>query len=189
MDRPSTFEETLEAARRGEEWAVAELWRELNPRLLRFLQVRHLRDHEDVASDTWLRVSQSFDRFTGDEAQFRAWFFTIAYATSVDAVRRAARRPSVATDDAMLVDRAGHDDTAADAFERMGTDRALALVAQLPAAQADVILLRVVAGLDAEQVGRIIGKRPGAVRVLQHRALRRLSEILDGSRATRDVTR
>jgi RNA polymerase sigma-70 factor (ECF subfamily) len=189
MDARSSFDDTLEAARRGEEWAVALLWRDLNPRLLRFMRARHFDDHEDVASDTWLRVSQGLDRFAGNEAQFRAWFFSIAYSTSVDAIRRAARRPSVATNDTVLAERAASDDTAADVLERIDTDRALALVAQLPSAQADVVLLRVVAGLDTDEVGRIIGKRPGAVRVLQHRALRKLAEILDGAGATRDVTR
>jgi RNA polymerase sigma-70 factor, ECF subfamily len=52
-------------------------------------------------------------------------------------------------------------------------------VSRLPGEQADVVLLRVVAGLDAAEVGRIIGKSPGAVRVIQHRALRRLAELLE----------
>ena len=50
------------------------------------------------------------------------------------------------------------------------------LVAVLTPEQAEVILLRVVAGLDAAQVGAIVGRNAGLVRVRQHRALRRLSE-------------
>jgi RNA polymerase sigma-70 factor (ECF subfamily) len=52
-----------------------------------------------------------------------------------------------------------------------------AIVACLPPDQADVVLLRLVAGLDVDQVARILGKQQGTVRVLQHRALRRLGEI------------
>jgi RNA polymerase sigma-70 factor (ECF subfamily) len=44
--------------------------------------------------------------------------------------------------------------------------------------QAEVIFLRVLAGLDVEDVAAVLGKTPGAVRVLQHRALRRLREQL-----------
>lgn len=44
--------------------------------------------------------------------------------------------------------------------------------------QAEMVLLRVVAGLGVEQVARLLGKRPGAVRVLAHRGLRRLAELL-----------
>lgn len=84
---------------------------------------------------------------------------------------------------------------AAAAFERIATDKALALIAELPREQAEVVALRVVAGLDVGQVARIVGKRPGAVRVLSHRGLRRLAERLGDGRPTHagppagDVTR
>jgi RNA polymerase sigma-70 factor (ECF subfamily) len=57
-------------------------------------------------------------------------------------------------------------------------EAALAFIAGLPRAQAEVVLLRVVGGLDAAEVGAIVGKTPGAVRVLQHRGLSRLAEQL-----------
>jgi RNA polymerase sigma-70 factor (ECF subfamily) len=175
---PGSFGETLAAARCGEEWAVATLWRDLNPRLLRFLRARHDHSYEDVASETWLRVTQGLHRFTGSEEDFRAWFFTIAHGVSVDWYRRAARRPVTVTDSAIPDDRAAVDDAADDALDAIDTDAALALLRQLPPVQGEIILLRVVAGLDAEHVGRIVGKRPGTVRVLQHRGLRRLAELL-----------
>jgi len=53
--------------------------------------------------------------------------------------------------------------------EGLSTRAALAVIAQLPHDQAEVVLLRVVAGLGVEQVARLPGKRPGAVRVLAHR--------------------
>jgi RNA polymerase sigma-70 factor, ECF subfamily len=65
-------------------------------------------------------------------------------------------------------------DAAEVAIEHLGTRSALALVAGLPALQAEVILLRVVAGLDTEAVARLVGRSPGAVRVTAHRGLRRL---------------
>jgi RNA polymerase sigma-70 factor, ECF subfamily len=61
------------------------------------------------------------------------------------------------------------DDAAAD-----GAQAAAALIARLPRAQAEVVLLRVVGGLSGEEVARITGRSEGAVRVIQHRALRRL---------------
>ena len=56
-------------------------------------------------------------------------------------------------------------------------DRRKALVRALPADQAEVILLRTIAGLDVAQVAEVMGRRPGTVRVLQHRGLRRLAEV------------
>jgi RNA polymerase sigma-70 factor (ECF subfamily) len=69
-------------------------------------------------------------------------------------------------------------DAAEVAIERLDTRSAVALVAALPALQAEVILLRVVAGLDTETVARMVGRSPGAVRVAAHRGLRRLAQIL-----------
>lgn len=57
-----------------------------------------------------------------------------------------------------------------------GDDAARRIVALLPPDQAEVVLLRVVADLSVEQVARIVGKRPGTVRVLQSRGLKRLAE-------------
>lgn len=57
-----------------------------------------------------------------------------------------------------------------------GDEAARRIVALLPPDQAEVILLRVVADLSVEQVAAIIGKRPGTVRVLQSRGLKRLAE-------------
>lgn len=57
-----------------------------------------------------------------------------------------------------------------------GDDAARRIVSLLPADQAEVILLRVVGDLSVEQVAEIVGKRPGTVRVLQSRGLKRLSE-------------
>jgi RNA polymerase sigma-70 factor (ECF subfamily) len=87
-----------------------------------------------------------------------------------------------------VVDQAAPDDPAADALEGFSTREALAQVASLPPDQAEAIVLRVVAGLEVNRVAAIMGKRPGTVRVLTHRGLRRLAERLgDGGRIRRVV--
>jgi RNA polymerase sigma-70 factor (ECF subfamily) len=60
-------------------------------------------------------------------------------------------------------------------MEQISTEQALALVASLPPEQAEMVALRVVAGLDVSAVAQIVGKSPGAVRVSVHRGLRALS--------------
>ena len=60
----------------------------------------------------------------------------------------------------------------------------VALIATLPRDQAEVVMLRVVAGLDVADVARIVGKSPGAVRVAAHRALRRLAARLERAAVT-----
>ena len=69
------------------------------------------------------------------------------------------------------------DDPAGEVAARLDGDRLARRVAEiLPKAHAEIVLLRVVAGLSAEEVGQIVGKRPENVRVIQHRALRQLAE-------------
>ena len=69
-------------------------------------------------------------------------------------------------------------------MEKLGTAAAVAAVASLPPLQAEVILLRVLAGLDTDSVARIVGRSPGAVRVAAHRGLRRLAQILSATGVT-----
>ncbi len=63
-------------------------------------------------------------------------------------------------------------------MENLGTAAAIAAISALPPIQAEVILLRVLAGLDTEAVARIVGRSPGAVRIAAHRGLRRLAQTL-----------
>ena len=168
----------LADARDGDEYAFAVLWRDLNPALLRFLRVVAPATAEDTAAEVWLEVCRGLDRFRGDETGFRSWVFTVARMRAIDAARQAARRPVRPLPPDQLPDRPAADDPAGAALEAQATREALALIAALPADQAEVVALRVIAGLDAAQVGEIVGKRPGTVRVLAHRGLRRLAQHL-----------
>lgn len=173
------FAETLAGAQHGEDWAVSVLWRAHHPRLIRFLRVRHAADDvEDIASEVWVRVSRSLGRFEGSEGQFRAWLFSLARATSVDFYRRAGRRREQPSEHLEAVNASTADDPEGATMEAMGTAAAVRMLATLPVDQAEVIALRVIAGLDTERVAGILGKRPGTVRVLQHRGLQRLAQQL-----------
>ena len=174
---PSTtgfdFAATLDAARLGDDRALAALWLELQPALLRYLQAGDRYAAEDIASDTWLEVTRRLDRFTGGEREFRGWLFTIARHRLIDARRRAARHRTAPV--AWLPDRPGGDDPASDVLVDISTEASLRLVSELPPEQAEAVRLRVMAGLNTVEVARIMGKQPGNVRVLSHRGLRNLA--------------
>lgn len=160
--RRPAFDEVLAAARQGAPWAVGWLYRRYQPRLLRMLAVIAPHQAEDIAADVWLEVAADLARFAGDEGAFRAWLASTARYQVIEATRRNGRRVGRALDD--------------DATEQMAsTSFAARVVAVLPPDQADVILLRVVEGLDVEEVAKALGRAPAAVRSLQHRALRRLA--------------
>ena len=172
------FGETLAGARDGDEHAFALLWRDLNPAVLRYLRVVAPATAEDTAADVWLEVCRGLGRFRGNEAGFRSWVFTVARHRAIDWRRQAARRPTSLVPVEQLAERPAPDDPVAAVLEAQSTRAALALLAELPPDQAEVVLLRVVAGLDVAEVAAITGKRPGNVRVLAHRALRRLAQQL-----------
>ena len=175
------FPNVLAAARRGDEEAFARLWRDTQPSLLRYLRVGGP-VADDVAADTWVCVIEGLGRFRGDERGFRAWLFTIARRRQADRHRAAARRPVTPASDRGLEEVAGPGDPVDVVAAALGTEAAIRIIAALPPDQAEVVALRVIADLDVRQVARIVGKRPGAVRVLSHRGLRRLAELLQDQR-------
>jgi RNA polymerase sigma-70 factor (ECF subfamily) len=169
------LEQALDLARRGDEAGFTTLWRTLHPPLLRYLTVRGDEAPEDIASETWLQVVRDLRGFRGGVPEFRAWLFTVARHRAIDQGRARASRPVVP----MAEPRDGRADAAPSAeqhaVEREATAAALRLVATLPAEQAEMVMLRVVAGLDVAAVAELVGKKPGAVRVAVHRALKSLS--------------
>jgi RNA polymerase sigma-70 factor (ECF subfamily) len=185
----SSFPELLAAAQAGDEQAFAVLWRHLQPALLRYFQVAVPQAAEDLAADTWLSVIRRLGEFRGDERAFRAWLFTVARHRAIDWRRQAARRPTTLVPVEKLAERSAPDDPVAQVLEGQSTRAALALLAQLSADQAEVVALRVLGGLEVSEVARIVGKRPGAVRVLAHRGLRRLANLLRSAELARGVTR
>ncbi|HEY8217494.1 MAG TPA: sigma-70 family RNA polymerase sigma factor [Acidimicrobiia bacterium] len=173
------YEAILAEARRGSSVALGAIYRDLFPSVLAYLRVRAPADAEDLTSDVFLDVARGITRFAGSEGMFRAWVFTIARRRAIDAARRRARRATDVVPAEVLEGLVGSDDPAREAVEALETADALELVRQLPKGQAEVLLLRVVAGLSTEETARALGRRPGAVRVAQHRAIRRLARMLE----------
>jgi RNA polymerase sigma-70 factor (ECF subfamily) len=165
------FSEVLDAARTGAPWALERLYREFHPSVLSFLRARAPADAEDLASEVFIAVAEGLHRFDGDEDGCRSWLFTITYRQVGQLRRRMGRRRTdpVPTDE--VAERVPPGDAESDAMAAISTQEALALIATLPPAQGEVLLLRVVADLSVDDVAKIVGKRPTAVRALQHRAI------------------
>jgi RNA polymerase sigma factor (sigma-70 family) len=169
------FDEVLAAARAGAEWAWERIYGDLAPSVAGYLRAHGASEPEDVAGEVFLQVVRGLDGFEGGEAAFRAWVFTIAHRRCVDDVRRGARRPVRLVDDEVLERAAGwggdvHEDAAAHLDETAVREAILGL----PGDQRSVLLLRILGDLTIEEVARAVGKRPGAVKALQRRALRRM---------------
>jgi RNA polymerase sigma-70 factor, ECF subfamily len=180
----------VRAAQEGDENAFRAVYRAVHPRLLGY--VRTLVgdvDAEDVASEAWLQITRDLGSFRGDADRFRGWTARIARNRAVDHVRMRSRRPVSGGDETELTERPAESDTAAEAMEAQATRRTLELISQLPREQAEVVVLRVVMGLDVKRTAELLGKRPGAIRTAAHRGLKQLADRLEtGSPEMRSVT-
>jgi RNA polymerase sigma-70 factor, ECF subfamily len=179
MIRDADLPDLVAAAGKGEHWALTELFRAYQPPLLRYLKAQEPQAADDLAGEVWIAVARGLDQFTGTEAGFRGWLFTIARRRLIDHRRRTVRqRTDIVSSD--LLDTADEwglgGDPAGEVLERLGAQVAVdTLVAELTPDQAEAVLLRVVGGLSVAEAARIMQRPAGAVRVLCHRALRRLA--------------
>jgi len=173
----TTLEEALIGARAGDEASFLVLWEALQPRLLRYLRVIGCDDVDDVAGETWLQVVRDLRKFKKDSAdEFRAWLFTIARHRAIDAARSRRRLRDKMLADALNPPTTTGNPVEDEVFHELSTRQAIAMVAGLSKDQAEVVALRVIAGLDTDAVARMLRKSPGAVRVALHRGLRALSD-------------
>ncbi len=164
------FPEVLAAARVNAEWAWERLFQSIASGVRGYLAAQGAIDPDDLTGEVLLQLVRGLARFEGDEAGFRSWVFLIAHHRVIDERRRRQRDASFAADQAPLPAAPGADDVLLERLDDEWRDR----LDRLSDDQRNVILLRVVAGLPAEDVAQILGKRIGTIRVLQHRALGRL---------------
>jgi RNA polymerase sigma-70 factor, ECF subfamily len=172
------FPVVLEAAQSGSEEMFAVLWRDANPALTRYLRVLAPEGAEDIAAETWLSVLRGLATFTGDEVSWRAWLFTTARRRFFDQARYLRRHPVQPLDEIGSAEVPTAPDAAQLALDNLATEAAIALLSRLPEQQAEVIMLRVVAGLDTDVIAEMLGTSAGNVRVATHRGLRKLEALL-----------
>jgi RNA polymerase sigma-70 factor (ECF subfamily) len=164
-------------ARTGDEEAWVLLYRQVHPGLYAFAR-RRLWTHDDAVdavNETMARAVASLASFRDLDGAFAGWLFGILRNVVMN-LQRAAARPvpteaEVATPDALEPLLAGED-----------ADELRAAFAQLTPADRELLELRVVAGLSADEVATALGRSPGAVRMAQSRALARLRELLEVTR-------
>jgi RNA polymerase sigma-70 factor (ECF subfamily) len=175
--RRDPFQVVLAAARSGAPEAWQHLHRWLAPAVAGYLRVQGARDADDLASEVFLQVFRGIAAFEGDEAGFRSWVFTIAHRRLQDERRRRSRRfaeEELGDATPAPAGPAAEDD----ALRALALERVVATCDRLPPDQRDVVLLRVAADLSIEEVAGVLGKTPGAVKSLQHRAFANLAKLL-----------
>lgn len=168
----------VEDARAGCPRAFECLYRQLAGQVSSYLRWHRASDPDGLTNDVFAQVHRKLPTFEGDDSGFRSWLFTIAHHRMIDDRRAASRQPPVQGDlDDDEAVRCGNVED--DAFAMLAQDRVRDLVAVLSPDQRDVVLLRIVADLSVDEVARMLDKREGAVKALQHRALATLRRHLE----------
>ena len=174
----SEFLTTITAARAGAEWAWRALYAELAPSILRYLKGRGAPEPEDLTGDVFVQVVAKIEQFDGEAEDFRAWVFTIARHRLIDSARSRARRPVDPVTDEILEVIGGSVDPGEQALNRLTTDEVREAMKHLSSDQQDVLLLRFISGLSINEVAVALGKKPGAIKALQMRAVAALRRNL-----------
>ena len=180
-NEPASFGDLVHLAVRGHPGAIDALLEWVRPLVVRYCRARlgritgHYYVADDVAQEVCLAVLAALPRYRDMGRPFASFVFGIASHKVADAVRTASRL-AVPFED--LPDgpdeRPGPEETVVAYIE---AERTRALLAQLPHHLRELLILRVVTGLSAEETGNVLGMSAGAVRVAQHRALARLRAL------------
>jgi RNA polymerase sigma factor (sigma-70 family) len=173
------FQALLEAARRGNETAWAEIYRDLSPAVLGYLRGSRAPEPEDTLGEVFLEVARDVAKFEGDQRQFKAWVFTIAHHRMIDARRHAGRRPVQLVAEPPEPITEPISDAADEALARIGAEEVQRVLGILSPDQRAVLLLRILGDLSIEDTAVAVGKRPGAVKQLQRRGLATLKRELE----------
>lgn len=132
---------------------------------------------EDITSETFLRALRRIDSLSFQGRDVGAWLVTIARNIIFDHVKSSRYRLEVTTGDMRDADRST--DGPEDAVVAMLTNQqVLECVQQLNPEQQECIVLRFLHGMSVSETAEIMGKKDGAIKALQHRAVRRLAALL-----------
>jgi len=194
----------VERAAHGDQRAIGRLYDVYVAPLYRFCLARvgNETDAEDLTEEIFLKVMRAVSRFEwrplplgegGEErSPFRAWIFRIARNHVVSHYRRTASRPTAGEVPEWIADDSRGPAELAELA--MTVDEVFQAVEQLPQAQREVILLRFGSGLSVAETAEALDKNQTNVKVLQHKGVKKLKEILVEARqlpvtATRATTR
>lgn len=168
----------VDAARAGDQNALSELYTLYFPRVYRYILARtgSAYDAEDLAEEVFMKVLEAIERFEWREAPFSAWLFRIAHNAVVSQRRKdGARGRTAPLSEGLPVDSAGPEELVEN---RLALNEIMRAAERLPEAQRQVIALRFAAGLSVAETARAMGKGEGNVKVIQHKAIAKLREMM-----------
>jgi RNA polymerase sigma-70 factor (ECF subfamily) len=178
-DAADPLDAVVDGVRRGDRDAIAAVYLEVAPRLRAWLatQTPHGEVADDLTEQAFLELLRHHGELRGDGRALRAWLFRTARRDLYDWRKAAARRADPTAEEARLDDVPDRTPDPTDQLHDLDP-RVRDAVSRLSAEHREVLELRHVADLSVAEVAAVLGRTPGAVKQLHHRALARLRALL-----------
>ena len=154
------FDAVIAAARLGAEWAWSELYREIYSHLLAYFKVHETPSPASDARAVFFDLARRLEDFEGDEGEFRLLVFGLAYERTHSEQKGAQSRLTRLTDRVV----ARLDSGESGESLSVDIDRALAGMTET---QREIVALRVLGGLEIDQIAQLVGIRRRKVRTAQ----------------------
>ncbi|MFC1940769.1 RNA polymerase sigma factor [Chloroflexota bacterium] len=168
-------ERLVERAAGGDSEAFGELYSIYLNRIYRYVfsQVKDKAAAEDITEDIFVKAWKAISSCKGKEQTFLPWLFRIAHNHIIDVFRKKQRELSLEMESVAEVG-----DHSLELGEKLEQQKLLSVIDCLPQNQRQVIILKFIEGLNNHEIGQVIHKNQGAIRVLQMRALATLRKRL-----------
>lgn len=171
----------IQQATSGDADAFGKLYDMYVDRVYRHLYYRvgNNADAEDLTQQVFLKAWQAIDRYKKTASPFVAWLMTISHNLVVDFYRTKKNKTYLEANDTVDDSTLSPEQVTEARFEQQQLRR---VILQLPGEQQQVVLLRFIEGFEFKEIASLLGKSEGAIRVMLHRALARLRQILEKER-------
>ena len=148
-----------------------------------YYRIGNHHDAEDITEQTFLQAYRHFERAQRESGgrPLRPWLIRIAHNLAANYYRDRSRRPQTAIDDAGPL--AATHTTESLVQDRDDLKRILECVQQLPDDRREALIMRFALGMDNREIARALGRTDGATKVLLHRAIRQLEELVKKAEA------
>jgi RNA polymerase sigma-70 factor (ECF subfamily) len=143
-----------------------------------YYRVGNHHDAEDLTEQTFLQAYRHFERAQREShgRPLRPWLIRIAHNLAANYYRDRSRKPQTNLEDAGIL--AEQHTTESIAEHRDDLARILACVEDLPDDRREALIMRFALGMDNREIARALGRTDGATKVLLHRAIRQLEELV-----------
>jgi len=174
---PATDElKLISLSQQGDAEAFARLYACYVGRITRYVYFR-VTDHqlaEDITSRIFLKMLEKLDTYQVGQSQIGAWLYRIAHNAVIDHYR--TKKTFISLEDVHQAEIRQEDGIEEKLDLQIKSEQLRAALQVLTEEQQRVLILKFIDGLSTREIARQLGKRQGAVRGLQMRALQRLAK-------------